>query len=47
MHSKSKLLPVDDETAITDLLEPFLTRAVLEVKVAAYGEKAFQEVVSF
>ena len=47
MHSISKLLLVDNETAITDRLEPFLTRAGFEVKVAADGETALWEVVLF
>jgi DNA-binding response OmpR family regulator len=47
MGSKSKLLLVDDETAITDRLEPFLTRAGFEVKVAPDGEAALREIVSF
>jgi DNA-binding response OmpR family regulator len=47
MNAKSKLLLVDDETAITDRLEPFLTRAGFDVKVAADGEAALKEIVSF
>jgi DNA-binding response OmpR family regulator len=47
MNSKSKLLLVDDEIAITDRLEPFLTRAGFEVRVAVDGEAALREIVSF
>jgi DNA-binding response OmpR family regulator len=47
MTTKSKLLLVDDETAITDRLEPFLSRAGFDVKVAADGEAALKEVISF
>jgi DNA-binding response OmpR family regulator len=47
MNSKSKLLLVDDETAITDRLAPFLSRAGFDVQVAADGETALKEVFSF
>jgi len=47
MDSKTKLLLVDDETAITDRLAPFLSRAGFEVRVAADGEAALGEVVSY
>lgn len=47
MNAKSKLLLVDDETAITDRLAPFLSRAGFEVKVVADGEAALREIVSF
>jgi DNA-binding response OmpR family regulator len=47
MDTKSKLLLVDDEQAITDRLAPFLSRAGFEVKVAADGEAALREIVSF
>ena len=47
MTTKSKLLLVDDETAITDRLEPFLTRAGFDVRVVADGEAALREIVSF
>jgi DNA-binding response OmpR family regulator len=42
-----KLLLVDDETAITDRLAPFLTRAGYEVKVAPNGEAALKEIAVF
>jgi DNA-binding response OmpR family regulator len=45
--NKPKLLLVDDETAITDRLAPFLSRAGYEVKVAADGEAALREVVAY
>jgi len=47
MDANPKLLLVDDETAITDRLAPFLSRAGFDVKVAADGESALQEIVSF
>ncbi len=47
MNAKAKLLLVDDETAITDRLAPFLSRAGFEVKVVADGEAALRETVSF
>ena len=47
MNTKPKLLLVDDETAITDRLEPFLSRAGFDVKVVPDGEAALMEVVSF
>ena len=47
MTAKPKLLLVDDETAITDRLEPFLARAGFDVKVAADGEAALKEITSF
>jgi DNA-binding response OmpR family regulator len=47
MNTKSKLLLVDDETAITDRLAPFLSRAGFDVKVVADGEAALEEIVSF
>lgn len=47
MDTKPKLLLVDDETAITDRLSPFLTRAGFEVKVAPDGEVALREVASY
>ena len=46
MISKSKLLLVDDETAITDRLAPFLSRAGFEVQVASDGEAAIQAVLA-
>jgi DNA-binding response OmpR family regulator len=47
MNTKPKLLLVDDETAITDRLEPFLARAGFDVKVAADGEAALREIESY
>ncbi|MGD8753827.1 MAG: response regulator transcription factor [Anaerolineales bacterium] len=47
METKAKLLLVDDEVAITDRLTPFLSRAGFEVKVAADGEAALREVVTY
>ena len=47
MNTKQKLLLVDDETAITDRLTPFLSRAGFEVKVVSDGEAALRETVSF
>ena len=47
MDIKPKLLLVDDETAITDRLEPFLSRAGFEVKVASDGESALTEIISY
>jgi len=41
------LLLVDDETAITDRLGPFLSRAGFEVRVAGDGERALDEVRAF
>jgi len=42
-----KILLVDDESAITDNLVPFLTRSGLEVEVARDGQEALDKVVSF
>ena len=47
MEAKPKLLLVDDEIAITDRLAPFLSRAGFEVRVAADGEAALQETISY
>ena len=47
MNTKSKLLLVDDEVAITDRLEPFLSRAGFKVKVVDDGELALKEIVSY
>jgi len=47
MDTKPKLLLVDDETAITDRLAPFLSRAGFDVKVAADGEAALKEIVAY
>jgi DNA-binding response OmpR family regulator len=42
-----KLLLVDDETAITDNLAPFLKRSGFDVTTAADGEQALKQVTSF
>lgn len=47
MSTKSRLLLVDDETAITDRLAPFLSRAGFDVQVAQDGEAGLKKVVSF
>jgi DNA-binding response OmpR family regulator len=47
MDANPKLLLVDDETAITDRLAPFLSRAGFDVKVAADGEAALRDVISY
>jgi DNA-binding response OmpR family regulator len=47
MNTKSKILLVDDEQAITDNLAPFLERAGFAVAVAADGEQALRQVSSF
>ena len=44
--SKPSILLVDDETAITDNLAPFLSRSGFAVAVAANGEQALQKVAS-
>ena len=46
MNNNPKLLLVDDETAITDRLAPFLSRAGFDVKVASDGLAALDEVFS-
>lgn len=43
MESRTKLLLVDDEAAITDNLTPFLERSGFEVVVAADGEEALRQ----
>jgi DNA-binding response OmpR family regulator len=47
MSIKSKVLLVDDETAITKNLAPFLERAGYTIAVAANGEDALTKVSSF
>jgi len=47
MTTKSKILLVDDEQAITDNLTPFLERSGFVVAVAADGEEALHQVASF
>jgi len=44
MQSKPSILLVDDETAITDNLAPFLSRSGFEVTVASNGEEALQKI---
>ena len=44
--SKPSILLVDDETAITDNLAPFLNRSGFAVAVAANGEQALEKVAS-
>ncbi len=46
MKSKPSILLVDDETAITDNLAPFLGRSGFAVAVAANGEQALEKVAS-
>ena len=46
MNPKSSILLVDDETAITDALAPFLGRQGFAVTVAANGEQALQKVAA-
>lgn len=45
--NKPKLLLVDDETAITDRLTPFLSRSGFEIQVAADGMAALEKTTSF
>ena len=47
MNPRPKLLLVDDESAITDRLAPYLSRAGFDVKVAADGEAALREVAAY
>jgi DNA-binding response OmpR family regulator len=47
MEVKPRILLVDDETAITANLAPFLERTGFEVDVAADGEAALRKVSSF
>src|SRR5262245_36634464 len=44
---RSRLLLVDDETAITDNLAPFLERAGFDVRVARDGAEALQVAPEF
>ena len=46
MQTKPSILLVDDETAITDNLAPFLARSGFTVAVASNGEEALQKVAS-
>jgi DNA-binding response OmpR family regulator len=47
MEEQAKILLVDDESAITDNLAPFLERAGFEVVVAGDGAQALEEVARF
>ena len=47
METKPKILLVDDETAITDNLKPFLERSGFSVDVATNGEAALIRVAEF
>ena len=47
MANKPKLLLVDDETAITDRLAPFLSRSGFEIQVAADGVAALDKTSCF
>jgi DNA-binding response OmpR family regulator len=47
MSAKPKILLVDDETAITNNLAPFLSRAGFEVVVASDGEQALKTIEGF
>lgn len=47
MDSKAKILLVDDESAITLNLAPFLERAGFMVAVAADGEEALRQIAAF
>lgn len=47
MDSKAKILLVDDESAITLNLAPFLERAGFLVAVAADGEEALRQIAAF
>ena len=46
MQPKQTILLVDDETAITDNLAPFLTRSGFAVEVASNGEEALHKVAA-
>jgi len=46
MQPKPSILLVDDESAITDNLSPFLNRSGFTVTVASNGEEALQKVAS-
>ena len=47
MDEEAKILLVDDETAITDNLAPFLERTGFNVQVASDGEEALRKVGTF
>ena len=46
MDDKPRILLVDDESAITDNLAPFLERSGFTVMVAADGEEALKQVAA-
>ncbi len=46
-EKRSRILLVDDESAITDNLAPFLERAGYDIGVAANGEEALKKAASF
>ena len=46
MQPKPSILLIDDETAITDNLAPFLSRSGFAVTVASNGEEALQKVAA-
>jgi DNA-binding response OmpR family regulator len=46
-EERARILLVDDESAITDNLAPFLERAGYEIAVAANGEEALKKAASF
>ena len=46
MQPKPSILLVDDESAITDNLSPFLSRSGFAVTVASNGEEALQKVAT-
>jgi DNA-binding response OmpR family regulator len=46
MQPKPSILLVDDETAITDNLTPFLSRSGFNVSVASNGEEALQKIAA-
>jgi DNA-binding response OmpR family regulator len=47
MTSKSRILLVDDERAITSNLAPFLERAGFEVAIASDGQEALDQITRF
>ncbi len=47
MNTKSKVLLVDDENAITTNLAPFLERAGFAISVASNGEEALQKIPTY
>ena len=47
MEAKAKILLVDDETAITENLAPFLERSGFTIAVAGDGEDALRQIAAF